>query len=45
MKDFNVYEIEQLSKYDNAVGAKIVKGTPFMQAMYRQTVCHINGLG
>ena len=36
MKELIAYEIEQLSKYDNSVGTKIVKGTPFMQAMYRQ---------
>ena len=38
MKEFIAYVayVEQLSKYDNSVGTKIVKGTPFMQAMYRQ---------
>ena len=40
MKDFNVYEIEQLSKYDNPVGSKRVKSVifhaDFVVSMYRQ---------
>ena len=43
MKDFNMYEIEQLSKYDNPVGSKRVKNVISMQAMYRQRCA--NGLG